>query len=124
MQITSLNGLTQLIKEPTRVTEHSSTAIDLIFVNKPHRFISSGVQDFGASDHSLIYAIKKVGVSKSPAEIPEIRSFKRYNKVDFCKDVSKIPWNVLEIFDDINDAVRTWCSLFSDVANRHALIKK
>ena len=30
---TRLHGLSQLVKEPTRVTEHTKTAIDLMFVN-------------------------------------------------------------------------------------------
>ena len=31
-------------KNPTRVTEHTSTAIDLIFVNNPHRLVSKGAK--------------------------------------------------------------------------------
>ena len=54
MQISRLYGLNQLIEEPTCMTEHTSTAIDLIFVNNPHCFVSYGVQNFGPSDFSLI----------------------------------------------------------------------
>ena len=45
MQETRLLGMKQLINEPTHVTDHSSTAIDLVFVNNPHRIVSHGVQD-------------------------------------------------------------------------------
>ena len=31
-------------KKPTRATEHTSTVIDLIFVNNPHRFVSQGAK--------------------------------------------------------------------------------
>ena len=71
MKTTRLNGLTQLIKDPTRVTENLSTTIDLVFVNNLHRIASHGVQEFGASDHSIVFAIKKAGTYKAPTEIRE-----------------------------------------------------
>ena len=36
-------NLTQLIDEPTHYTEHSSSLIDLILVNKPENVLYSGV---------------------------------------------------------------------------------
>ena len=97
MQISCLHCLNQLIKEPTRVTEHTSTAIDLIFANNPHRFVSHGVQNFGASDHSIIFAIKKAGTCRAGAEIREVRSFKRYN---ICKGafLQRYCWYSLECY--------------------------
>ena len=86
-----LHGLTQLVREATRVTENTRTAIDLVFVNNVHRFICHGVQDFPVGDHSFVYAVKKAGVFKAHGTIKEVRSFKRYNKEQFCKDVVKIP---------------------------------
>ena len=121
---TQLYGLNQLINKPTRVTEHTSSAIDLVFVNNSHRICSYGVQEFSASDHSIVFAVKKAGICKAQAKIREIRSFKRYNKEQFCKDVADIPWSTVESFDDINDAASAWNSLFVDVANRHAPIKR
>jgi len=56
--------------------------------------------------------------------VREVRSFKRYNKEQFLKDIAAISWNILESFDDINDAVGIWNDLFVDVANRHAPLKK
>ena len=49
--------LTQLIKEPTRVTQISSTLIDKIFTSDPSKFILSGVSHIGISDHSLVCAM-------------------------------------------------------------------
>ena len=54
--------LEQLIKTPTRITEQSATAIDLLFVSNYHRIIDSGVLHPSLSDHSLIYCILKAGV--------------------------------------------------------------
>ena len=98
--------------------EHTRSAIHLVFVNNSHRICSYGVQEFAASNHSIVFAVKKA------AKIREIRSFKRYNKEQFCKDVADIPWSTVESFDDINDAASAWNSLFVDVANRHTPIKR
>ena len=104
--------------------EHPKTAIDLVFVNNLHRIVSHGVQEFAVSDHSVVFAVKKAGVCKAHAEICEMMSFKRYNKEQFHSEVADIPWSVIESFDDLNDAVSAWNTLFIDVANSHAPIKK
>ena len=56
-------NLTQIINEPTRITEKSSTCIDLIFVKNPEKVIAHGACAVpGISDHHLIfmaYDIKK-----------------------------------------------------------------
>ena len=41
-----VHQLSNLIKEPTRITSTSTTLIDVIFTSKP-RFLSSGVNDIG-----------------------------------------------------------------------------
>ena len=51
------SNLTQLIKNPTRITDISNTILDLIFVTNPDKVFSSGVHSLGLSDHSLIYLI-------------------------------------------------------------------
>ena len=71
-----------------------------MFVNNVHRFISHGVQDFPTRDHFIVFVVKKAGVCKGHGIIKEVRSFKQYNKEQFCKDVAKFPgvWlNVLII---------------------------
>lgn len=82
-----------LFHKHTRVTEHTSTAIDLIFVNNSHRIniVSHEVQEFAASDHSIGFTVKKAGICKAPAEIREVRSFKRYNNERFCKGIADTP---------------------------------
>ena len=77
-----------------------------------------------ASDHSVVFAVKKSGVCSAYGTIKEVRAFNRYNKAQFCKDVAKIPWSIIECVTDINDAVNAWCSLFFDVVDKHASLKK
>ena len=49
----------QLIKESTRITETSSTLIDLAFSNRPEIVVDSGVEHIGISDHSMIYGLTR-----------------------------------------------------------------
>ena len=42
-KVTSLFGLNQLISDPTHILQHSSSCIDLIFVNQPNLVIDSGI---------------------------------------------------------------------------------
>ena len=41
--LTSLFGMKQLISDPTHILQHSSSCIDLIFVNQPNLVIDSGI---------------------------------------------------------------------------------
>ena len=47
--------LSQLITEPTTVTEKSKTLLDVIITNKPERILVSGTNKLGTSDHDLVY---------------------------------------------------------------------
>ena len=52
--IAEVYSLDELITEYTRITDKSSTLIDLIFTNTPDRIVCSGVSHIGISDHSLV----------------------------------------------------------------------
>ena len=57
--ITEIYGLTQLIQEATRITENTSL-LDVIYTNYPNKIVCSGVSHIGVSDHSLVFAYRKV----------------------------------------------------------------
>ena len=48
------------IEEPTRITKTSSTLIDHHATNSIGKIVRSGLIHTGISDHSLIYAIRKI----------------------------------------------------------------
>ena len=60
LNVSDVYGLRQLITEPTRVTPSSSSLIDLIFTDQPDLVSFSGISHVGISDHSLVYAFRKV----------------------------------------------------------------
>ena len=115
--------LTQLIKEPTRITDSARTLIDLIMVNNEHRIVKSGVVPVPLSDHYLVFCIIKVGVlNKSKPRLIEYRSYKNFN--DFNDDVRNVPWHIVDNESNVDDALLTWNKLFLEVADDHAPVRK
>ena len=52
-------GITQLISEPTRVTNTSSSIIDHILTNREDLYLNGYTYDLRISDHSLIVTNRK-----------------------------------------------------------------
>ena len=102
------NDIKQIIKEPTRITEHSKTLIDLVFVNIEHRIVQSRIIYTSLSDHSLVYCVVKGGIPKLPPKRIEYRSFKNYTKDAFVKDLSQVPWSIIGGVESVNDGVFLW----------------
>ena len=120
-------GLHQIIESPTRVTNHSRTLIDHIYCNTPNNVLCVNVPNLGLSDHFPIFVTRKINslssVKNSHFTIT-YRSFKKFNEEEFCNDLQSIPWDIIKMFDDTNDAVETWSSLFLDVVNKHLPLKQ
>ena len=55
-----LYQLTQIINDPTRITESTESLLDVCITSSSEKIISSGVIHLGISDHSLIYAVRKL----------------------------------------------------------------
>jgi len=52
------------------------------------------------------------------------RSFKKFNEEDFKYDLMCIPWDSIKVFDDIDDAIETWYSLFNEVLDKNVPLKQ
>ena len=120
--IADLYNLEQLIDEPTRITESSSTMIDLIFTNTPDNVACSGVSHVGISDHSLIYAFRKLstGLSNKAHKTITYRNFKKFDQASFRADISSQNWEDLKSFDDPNDMWHAWKANFNRIVDKHA----
>ena len=116
--------LSQIITEPTRITEQSKSLIDVILVNNQHRIVDSGVVPLSISDHSLIYCIVKAGVPKATPRTIEYRSYRGFDENAFIQDLNNVPWHIVDDENNVNDAVLTWNKLFTEVVDSHAPLKK
>lgn len=114
----------QLINDYTRVTDCSKTLIDHFLTNEPQNIVASGVIKIGISDHYLIYGVRKFQTIKSNPKYIESRNMKNYDPYLFIHDLRKVHWDLMEISDDPNDMVNTWESLFLEVLDIHAPLRK
>ena len=81
LDITDLYRLQQLINKPTGITDTTSTLIDLTYTNHPDKVVCSGVCHVSISDHSLIFAYRKlsIGVASKRHNTTEYKSFKNFS---------------------------------------------
>lgn len=120
-QLSTIYHLKQLINEPTRVTQTTSTLIDIVLSNEPSRIIASGVLHIGISDHSLVYAVRKFAIpSKNTHKYVTTRSFKNFNANAFKADLKSVPWDGIKVFKTPDEMIEVWQSLFLGVTERHA----
>ena len=81
-----------MIKEPTRITDSSSLAIDLLFISDSHKRSNNGVISVGLSDHLLVHCTRKL--TKQPSEGHNdvtLRSLKKlwFQKCSSCSTSQK-----------------------------------
>lgn len=95
------NGLTQFVNYPTRVTEISSSLIDLCFTNLNKNILSCLVnQDDQISDHSIIEII----VNCKPK-----KSLIKNKSIDICCNYN---------LDQLYKSIETWCGFWDNVKQK------
>ncbi len=88
--IMQLYQLTQVIDKPTRITESSSTLLDVCSITPcPKGIAFCDVIHMGVSDHSLIYVVRKINSYLKPhaSKKVEFQSFKHFNVENFKIDL-------------------------------------
>jgi len=113
------SNLSQLIESPTRITEHSSTLIDLIFTNSTS-ISQSGSIFFGLSDHNLIFCIRKCIKPKLNPKTILFRNFKNFNKDKFTNDLLHMDWSRFYNSPDVDEATSIFNSIVSEISDKHA----
>ena len=115
--------LTQLINEPTRVTETSSTLLDVIITSNINLVESSGVLPCHISDHYLVHATLKLKIIKPPSRSVKMRSFRHYDGQQFVADLERIPRDEVALVGDTSEMLDNFNNKFIDVLDRHAPVK-
>ena len=123
--IANLFSLHQLIEEPTRVSLTSSTLIDLIFTNCPDRVSCSGVYPTNISNHSLVYAYRKLSTGAQSGNHSSVtyRRFKNFDPTKFRNDICSQDWDRVKMFDNPNDTRYDWKNIFLGIVDKHAPLR-
>ena len=116
------NNLAQLIAEPTRVTCHSLTILDLVTTTFPGRFSTSGTLNPPSScDHSVIFSNMNIFAYRS-------RSYKRrvwnFNNVDTTNMNGELDWiSLYENVKDIDEIQSRWHGYFCLIIEKYIPLK-
>ena len=110
-----------MINEPTRITITTTSLIDHVVTNTPEKISHSGVVHTGISDHSLVYAIRKIRVFQKVEDFVEIRNMKCFNETKFVSELLNQHWEYIYFFgEEPNSMWEIWKELFLEVLNKHA----
>ena len=111
------------VTESTRVSETSSSLIDLMLTNRIELIKSSGVIDIGLSDHSMNFIVW--GNSPTHAT-PRVFHYRKFQDVDvdaFCERLQNQPWENVILAKDISQAVKLWEDYLLEIVNLFMPIK-
>ena len=120
-------SLTQLVNSPTRVTEDTSTLIDLILVNAPENVKIVGTVDIpGISDHKMVYCSYSLKKIKFKPIIIKRRDFRNFASEKFIQDMENVQWDSFgEIADhNLEEATMKLEDIFTDNINRNAPMRE
>lgn len=127
LEYMNTHGLIQHVNEPTRVVPNSSeTLIDHIYSNFSENIQHVDVPNIGLSDHYPVFFTRKMNFvpPKRTHHTIKYRSFKNFNETKFIEDLKSVPWDIIKIFDNVDDALEAWYSLFKDAVDKHAPLKQ
>ena len=120
-------GLHQIVNMPTRVTDQSATLIDHIYSNTHANILTIAVPHLGLSDHFPVFVSRKTNGSCDVKNTPytiSYRSFKNFDENKFIDDLKSTPWDIIKVFDDVNDIVETWSNLFCEIVDKHLPLRQ
>ena len=121
--VTEPFAFTQIVDKPTRITEDTSTLIDLMLTSNSDNVKAHGVVDTpGISDHCLIFMAYSLKKPKFKPKILTRRDFRKFNEHLFVKDMERAPWgNILAVADDdIDNKVTIFENIHREIIDKHA----
>ena len=112
VDLLNINNLFQIIDEPTHITPTTSSLLDIIITDAPGYVVDSGTHaPIGDNYHCRIFCKVRIKFKREPAYS---RTIWDYNTADFLSltnTLSIAPWMMLNIYDDLDDAVDYFKSL-------------
>lgn len=117
-------NLNNLISSPTRITKTSTTLLDVVITNNKKRVLTFGVVHVQLSDHSQVHANFRKTAPKIRSRKLCFRSMKHFDQDLFLADLHTVPFNVMDVFEDVDDKLFVFKTLFTEVLNDHAPLKQ
>nr|CAI5864296.1 unnamed protein product [Callosobruchus analis] len=100
-------NLHQLLKEPTGITEHSSSLLDPIVFTSVDKCRDVGTLSVETiSDHLAVYCDISFILPKQPPRFINFRDYKNFNQEQFTTDLFGIKWIDVVFVQNIDDEVK------------------
>jgi len=88
------HGLLPIVTKPTRITSHTATLIDHIYINSSISHITYGIATIDISDHLPVFCIPKSQIERTNTR-RYYRDFSSFHKESFILDISQLDWSLL-----------------------------
>ena len=120
-----LNGLKQLISEPTRVTLSTSTTLDLLITNCSNEFLNMGTLSSPLNcDHSVIFGEMAIVFHKSHCFKRDVWDFSNVDIVNFNCELLQTDWSaIFENCFDVDIIYEKWYSIFCRIVEKYIPFK-
>ena len=117
---------TQLVLAVTRPI--SKTCLDQIWSNKPDQIVSIKCPDICISDHFSVLAVRLHNYY-SPDNTKNHKyiiywNLKSLDHERFIKTLYETPWDIIFVFDEVDDMVNGWYSLLNEAIEANVLLKR
>ena len=119
-EIFTVNGFLQLLKSATRITENSSTLLDIILTNNPLNISIFKNIAAGLSDHNLTACVRKLNSIKYRPEIIICRDFSKYNIDIVSNELLNADWDKVYNSRSANIAYNCFKKILLYTLDRHA----
>ena len=113
-----------LVMRPTRITCHSATLIDNIFVNQFFDRSRSGLFFTDISDHLPIFSIHFDTSISASNETVFVRDVNQVNTTKFLSHLKRIDWSQYATLDDPNNAYNSFFKQYSTAYDSCFPLKK
>ena len=123
------HGFAPVISRPTRITNHSATIIDHIFINNCHAITKSGIITESLSDHlatfvGIILDSNRVSckLQDDPLELLT-RVINDENIAKFEEEISATDWNFLHSISTADAKFNAFEKKYEEIYNKHFPLK-
>lgn len=117
-------GLTQIVNQPTRITETSATLLDYVLSSKEELVSVLAVKHIpDVSDHELVIFTVNYKFEVPGVKYVNSRDFKNLNYDRFDADLRSIPWNIIYELDNIDSKIDFLNDTITTLLDIHAPFK-
>ena len=109
-----------------KYSKSTVTLINHIYASAQSLISESGIVNLHLSDHYAVFCTLFNGRrgGNKICQFEHCQSFHHLNEFKLLNAVSSAPWSLIQAFEDINDILSNFNSIFLSIWDKHAPIKK